>query len=78
MPRRIGNAIAIVVNRKNARVVDEALFDQDVERPEARLDHRIAWRAKSHHRNARGVLDRASWPPERPRETGCGVNRYTS
>src|SRR5260221_10373885 len=39
MPRRIGNAVAIVVDRKNARVVGEALFDQDVERPEARRDH---------------------------------------
>src|SRR5215831_8630050 len=60
MPRRIGNPVSIVVNRENTRVVEEALFDQDVQRPEARLDHGITWRAKSHHANADRVLDRRS------------------
>src|SRR5262245_58207180 len=63
MPWRLGNTVSIVVNRKNTRVVEEALFDQDVQRPEARLDHGIAWRPKSHHANAGRVLDRRSGRP---------------
>src|SRR5262245_36018269 len=53
----IGNAVSVVVNREDARIVLVAFFNEDVERPQARGHDRKAWRAKTGDGAADGVFE---------------------
>ncbi len=50
LARRERNAVAIVMDREDARVVREPLLDEDVERPQRSRRDRIARRAVAEHR----------------------------
>src|SRR5205807_421697 len=50
VPGRQRDAVPIVMDRKDARIVGKALFDENVERPQRARRNRVAWRTISLHR----------------------------
>src|SRR5215831_4281584 len=54
---RVGYAVAVVAHREDARVVAEALFAEDVERPQRAARYRIRRRAVACHGPLREILE---------------------
>src|SRR5205823_13088541 len=64
MPRRSRDAVTIMMDRKDARVVLEAFLDQNIERPQRMRRDRVARRAIASHGPARHRFERALGPAD--------------